>query len=133
MERFWLAVAGASGALAVAVDAMARHLLAGDAARVDWAMTGARYGLVHAVALVALVGASRFDTRLGEAPRPIYWPLAAAAWCFVAGLVLFCGSLYLLAAGAPFAVARAAPIGGSLFILGWVTVFVAAIRPRPAR
>lgn len=133
MERIWLAVAGASGALAVAVDAMARHLLAGDAARVDWATTGARYGLVHAVALVGLAALSLFDLRGGEAPRPVSWPLAAAAWCFVAGLVLFCGSLYLLASGAPFAVARATPIGGSLFILGWVAVLVAAIRPRPAR
>jgi uncharacterized membrane protein YgdD (TMEM256/DUF423 family) len=128
MERIWLAIAGASGAIAVAVDAMARHLLAGDAARVDWASTGARYGLVHAVALVALVGASRVD-----AAQSIGWPLMAAGWCFVAGSVLFCGSLYLLAAGASFEVARAAPIGGSLFIVGWIAVLVAALRPRPAR
>jgi uncharacterized membrane protein YgdD (TMEM256/DUF423 family) len=128
MERLWIAVAGVSGAMAVAVDAAARHALAGDAARIDWAMTGARYGLVHAVALLAIAGLRRI-----EPSRLLPWFLGAAGWCFVAGTVLFCGSLYLLAAGAPFAVARAAPFGGTLFILGWLAIFAAALRPKKTR
>lgn len=127
IERIWLALAGLSGAAAVGADAAARHLLAGDAYRLDLAATGARYGLIHALALlgVALLA--------GRAQRgaPRRW-LALAAWCFTGGLLLFPGSLYLLAAGAPAALARLAPIGGSLFIAGWAALAIAALAPRRA-
>jgi uncharacterized membrane protein YgdD (TMEM256/DUF423 family) len=56
--------------------------------------------------------------------------LRAAGWCFIIGLILFCGSLDLLAAGAPAIVARAAPMGGTAFILGWLMVLLAALRPQ---
>jgi uncharacterized membrane protein YgdD (TMEM256/DUF423 family) len=120
--RIFLAVAGAAGAISVAVDAAAAHLLAGDAYRLGLAATAARYGMIHAVALLALV----FLIERGG------WWLRAAGWCFVIGLVLFCGSLDLLAAGAPHVVAHAAPWGGTAFILGWLAVLVAAVRPKKA-
>lgn len=119
-SRFFLAIAGLAGAIAVAVDAAATHLLAGDAYRLGFTATGSRYGLIHAAALVGL--ALLIERRGG------LW-LAVAGWCFVAGEVLFCGSLYLLAAGAPHSFAIAAPWGGTSFILGWLAVLVAALRP----
>ncbi len=122
MSRIFLAIAGAAGAISVAVDAAATHLLAGDAYRLGLAETAARYGLIHAAALLALV----FLIERGGC-----W-LCAAGWCFVTGLVLFCGSLDLLAAGAPPFVAHAAPWGGTAFILGWLAVLVAALRPKKA-
>lgn len=122
-SRLFLAVAGVAGAIAVAVDAAATHLLAGDAYRLGIAATGARYGLIHAVALVALA--------LLNERRDGLW-LAVACWCFVVGEVLFCGGLYLLAAGAPHGFAMAAPWGGTAFILGWLVVLVAALRPSRA-
>ena len=122
IERLWLGWAGLSGALAVATDAAARHLFAGDAHRLDLAATGARYGLVHSVALFALaIFAARW--RSGPGRR---W-LMASGWAFAGGLGLFCGSLYLLALGAPSAVAAATPMGGILFIAGWATLFVMAL------
>jgi uncharacterized membrane protein YgdD (TMEM256/DUF423 family) len=120
-SRIFLAVAGASGSVAVAVDAAATHLLAGDPMRLGFAATAARYGLIHAATLVAL---ALLIERGGE-----FW-LRLAGWCFVAGLILFCGSLDLLAAGAPSGAAIAAPWGGTAFILGWLAVLVAALRPR---
>jgi uncharacterized membrane protein YgdD (TMEM256/DUF423 family) len=117
----FLAAAGVGGAISVAVDAAATHLLAGDPERLGFAATASRYGLIHAAALLAL--ALLVERRDG------FW-LAAAGWCFVAGLVLFCGSLELLAAGAPHGVAAAAPWGGTAFILGWLAVLVAALRPK---
>lgn len=120
--RVFLAVAGAAGAISVAVDAAATHLLVGDAYRLGLAVTASRYGMMHAAALLALVF---LIERAG-------WWLCAAGWCFVVGLVLFCGSLDLLAAGAPHAVAHAAPWGGTAFILGWLAVLVAAVRPKKA-
>jgi len=121
--RFFLAIAGLAGALSVAGDAVATHLLAAEPERLALGATAARYGLIHAAALVAL--AFLIERRRG------LW-LTIAAWCFVAGLVLFCGSLDLLAAGAPHGFAIAAPWGGTAFILGWLAVLIAALRPSKA-
>ena len=119
--RIFLAVAGAAGATSVAIDAAATHLLAGDAHRLGLAATASRYGMIHAAALLALV-------LLIERGGRWRW-LVAAGWCFAIGLVLFCGSLDLLAAGAPHIIAHAAPWGGTAFILGWLAVLIAAVRP----
>ena len=121
-SRTFLAVAGVAGAICVAADAGATHLLAGDAYRLGLAETASRYGLIHSAALLALVFLIERDSG---------W-LRAAGWCFIIGLVLFCGSLDLLAAGAPPIVAGAAPWGGTAFVLGWLTVLVAALRPKKA-
>lgn len=128
MERLWLALAGMSGAVAVGAEAAARHLLAQDPYRLDLAATGGRYGLVHGVALLAVATLS-LNWQLGM--RRLW--LVLAGWCFSAGLILFCGSLYALALGAPPEVARATPIGGIAFIAGWVALVFAAAQPRPAR
>ena len=117
--RIFLTIAGAAGTISVAVDAAAAHLLAGDTYRLGLAETASRYGLLHAAALLALV----FLIERGGG-----W-LRAAGWCFIVGLVLFCGSLDLLAAGASPIVARAAPWGGTAFILGWLAILAAALRP----
>ncbi len=58
------------------------------------------------------------------------WTIAAG-WCFVAAQFLFCGGLYLHAAGVA-ALAPAVPVGGMVFIAGWAALFVAAVSPRPA-
>lgn len=121
-DRIFLAAAGLGGAMSVGVDAAAVHLLAGDPVRLNLAATGARYGLIHAAALVALSAL---------APRGGFW-LPLGGWLFIAGLVLFCGSLDLMAAGAPSGLAICAPWGGSAFILGWLALFVAALRAHAA-
>jgi uncharacterized membrane protein YgdD (TMEM256/DUF423 family) len=117
-RRIFLAAAGVAGVVSVAIDAVAAHLLAADAYRLGLAETASRYGLIHAAALLALV----FLIEGGDR-----W-LRAAGWCFIVGLVLFCVSLDLLAAGAAPIVGRAAPWGGTAFILGWLAVLVAAVR-----
>lgn len=131
-ERIWVAMAGLSGTAAVGADAAARHLLAGEAYRLDLVATAARYGLVHAVALVAIAALAR-PAAPGERRSGARRWFAISGWCFVGGIVLFCGSLYALAAGAPSAMARTAPLGGVLFIAGWAALLVGAIMPRPAR
>ena len=118
-SRVFLAVAGAAGAISIAIDAAAAHLLTADTYRLGLAETASRYGLIHAAALLALA----LPVERGS------W-LRTAGWCFIVGLVLFCGNLDLLAAGAPPIVARAAPWGGAAFILGWLTVLVSALRPK---
>lgn len=121
-ERIFLAVAGLGGALSVGAGAVAQHLLAGDPHRFQLATISARYGLWHAAALVAVAAL---------APRGGFW-VTLGGWLFAAGIVLFCGSLDLMAAGAPAQLAFFTPWGGSAFIIGWLALFVAALRPRPA-
>lgn len=122
--RVFLAIAGLSGAVSVGLDAAARHLLTADAYRLDLAATSARYGLIHAA---ALLGIGALLSRDGK-PRCI----AVAGWLFVVGLVLFCGSLDLMIAGAPHSLVAVTPWGGTALIAGWVALLVAALVPRRA-
>lgn len=112
-------MAGASGAAAVAIDAAGRHLLSGEAYRQELAATGARYGLAHAA---VLLGIAVLSTALPRAPGAARRWLAAAGWCFAAGLALFPWSLYLRAADLLPEAAPATPVGGSLFIAGWLAL-----------
>jgi uncharacterized membrane protein YgdD (TMEM256/DUF423 family) len=123
-ERIFLAIAGFAGALSVVGDAVAAHALAGEPQRAELAATAARYGLIHAAALLALA-------LLIERAQRRFW-LLAAGWLFVAGIALFCGSLDLVAAGAARGWVIFAPWGGSAFIAGWLALFVAAIRAQPS-
>jgi uncharacterized membrane protein YgdD (TMEM256/DUF423 family) len=125
IERGWLGLAGLSGAVAVAIEALARHWLDADPHRVELAGTAARYALLHAPALLAVCALTR-QIRLGWSARFI----RLAGWCFAAGLVLFSGSLYWLAAGLSSIVAPLTPVGGTAFIVGWVSLAAAALVPR---
>jgi len=112
--RLWLAAAAVNGALAVMAGAFAAH---GLETRLSPRMlevfeTGARYHMVHALAmgLAALV-----DAR---------W----AAMLFLAGIVLFSGSLYLLALSGAGMLGAITPLGGVLFLAGWAMLAVSALR-----
>jgi uncharacterized membrane protein YgdD (TMEM256/DUF423 family) len=116
---------GAIGAFgAVLAGAFGAH---GLRARVDTELlavflTGAQYQMYHSLALLALaaVQASELKSR---------W-FAHAATCFVAGILLFCGSLYLLALTGVRELGAITPLGGLLFLAGWVLVTVGAWHER---
>jgi uncharacterized membrane protein YgdD (TMEM256/DUF423 family) len=124
IERGWLGLAGLSGAVAVAIEALVRHWAGADPHRVELAGTAARYALLHAPALLAVCALAR-QARVGWAVRLI----RLAGWGFAAGLVLFSGSLYWLAAGLPPVVAPLTPVGGTAFIVGWAALAAAALMP----
>jgi uncharacterized membrane protein YgdD (TMEM256/DUF423 family) len=92
----------------------------------ELAATAARYGLMHAAALLAVAALLR------QAVAGRAW-LLAAAWCFVAALVLFCGTLFLHAAGLAPGLTPLVPVGGTLFIAAWALLAVHALAPRPPR
>lgn len=108
---------GAVGAHALRADLMARGML------VSWE-TAARYHLLHALALAALAAWARAD---GRPDRRVPW--IAGCWC--AGVLLFSGSLYLLATGGPRWLGPVSPLGGMALMAGWL--LTAAIALRPAR
>jgi uncharacterized membrane protein YgdD (TMEM256/DUF423 family) len=119
----WIIVAALSGAIAVAVSAFAAHGLdlsteAGRKAK-EWLQTGSHYQIIHALAIVAVVALARNAMLNGR--------VAIVAQClFLVGSVLFPGALYALAFGGPRWLGAVAPIGGTAFILGWVSLALAA-------
>ncbi len=120
----WIIVAALSGAISVALGAFAAHGLdlsteAGRKAR-EWLQTGSQYQIIHALAIVAVVVLARNAMLNGR--------VAIVTQClFFAGSVLFPGALYALAFGGPRWLGAVAPIGGTAFILGWVSLALAAL------
>jgi uncharacterized membrane protein YgdD (TMEM256/DUF423 family) len=112
-------------ALAVAAGAFGAHGLRTmlDPAALTTFETAARYHMYHALALVATGIVGR--THSGKAAR-------FAAWSFVAGVLLFSGSLYVLALTGIRVLGAVAPIGGAAFITGWCLLAIAAGHARPA-
>ena len=109
------------GALAVALGAFGAHAL-GDAVTPDrlgtW-RTGALYHLVH-----SLAGVAAGVLAAASSSRAALW----AARLFVAGIVLFSGSLYALVLLDLGVLGAVAPLGGGAFIAGWGCLAVALWR-----
>jgi len=118
---FWGTIGSVSAAIAVMAGAFGAHALRGRLSPDLLAVfeTGARYQLIHALALVAV--ALVIDRHPARA-------LGAAAALFAAGTVLFSGSLYALALSGIRAFGAVTPLGGLCFIAGWITLAVALAR-----
>jgi uncharacterized membrane protein YgdD (TMEM256/DUF423 family) len=86
--------------------------------------TGARYHMIHAVALLALASLGR-DADVATQRR-----LGWAAWCWTIGILLFSGSLYPFALGGPHALMYVTPFGGLALLAGWVFVLAAGMAKR---
>jgi len=116
-------IVGILGFLAVVLGAFGAHALESQLgpSQVDTFKTGVQYHFYHTVALflVALLMLHRQQSRT----------LRVAAWCFLLGILLFSGSLYLLSTR-PISGLEASwlgpitPIGGTFFIAGWISLFV---------
>jgi uncharacterized membrane protein YgdD (TMEM256/DUF423 family) len=126
VERVFLILAGINGFLAVALGAFGAHGLrsklesaADGARRMEVWETAAHYHLAHAVAL-GLV--AYLCSRTPAAPA------ASAGYLFVAGIVLFSGSLYVLALTGIKVLGAITPLGGLCFLAGWAAVVWAACR-----
>ena len=125
----WIAVAAVMGFTAVALGAFGAHGLEGalagvtDAAeRLEWWETAARYHLVHALAVG--LAAWAHERRPSRAST-------IAAGAFVIGVVVFAGTLYAMALGAPRWLGAITPLGGVSLLVGWGALAVSALR-RPA-
>jgi len=108
------------GLTAVILGAFGAHALKSrlDAAQLLSFETAVRYQMYHALALL-LVAALR-DRLPSRA-------LETAGWLFVAGTVLFSGSIYLLVSGVRW-VWPVTPIGGVTFMAGWISLGIGCLR-----
>lgn len=115
----WPGVAASgAGAIAVILGALGAHALRAElsAPMLDVWRTAVRFQFWHALALAFC------------AMLPVTHAVRLAAALFAIGIVLFCGSLYALALGAPTAVGVLTPLGGMAFIVAWVALGVAFYR-----
>ena len=115
MERFLFASGALAALLAVLLGAFGTHALR-DRLTPDLLATfetGVRYHFYHAFALLAASYAAQ------------RWPDGAAAlagWLFIAGIVVFSGSLYLLALTGTRWLGAITPLGGLAFVAGWAAL-----------
>ncbi len=122
MERVFFILAGISGAIAVMLGAFGAHALRDRLTPdlLDTFKTGVSYQMYHALALLGIA--------LAFSRLPGSTLLGIAGWLFVAGTVLFSGSLYLLATWGERWLGAITPFGGVAFIAGWFCLVLAFLR-----
>ena len=120
-ERIFFAAGSIAAFIAVALGAFGAHALKSRLAADMLATfeTGVRYQMYHALALLAVAWAC------GKWPGP--WT-HASGWLFIAGIVIFSGSLYVLVFTGARWLGAVTPLGGLALLAGWVCLAVAAMR-----
>jgi uncharacterized membrane protein YgdD (TMEM256/DUF423 family) len=121
MGSGWYAMGAVAAGLGVALGAFGAH---GLRPRISPELmeifeTGVRYHMYHALGLLAVGwGAMRW---------PGTW-VQVAGWSFTLGIVIFSGTLYLLAMTGQRWLGAITPIGGVAFLVGWAALAIAALR-----
>ena len=115
MTRLFFVMGALFGFVGVALGAFGAHALKQRLATdlFDIFEVGVRYQMYHALALLVVAWAS------------VQWPGAAVAiagWLFVAGIVIFSGSLYVLALTGVRWLGAVTPLGGVALLAGWVVL-----------
>lgn len=115
----WLTTGALAAAAGVALGAFGAHGLRVRVAPELLGVfeTGVRYHLVHALGLLAVAWAAE------------RWPgawVTAAGWLFLAGILVFSGSLYALVLSGARWLGAITPVGGLAFLAGWIALAVGA-------
>lgn len=121
MDKLFFAAGALFGMLGVAAGAFGAHALRDQLApeRLVTYELAVRYQMYHALALIAAAWA------VGR------WPASTAqlaGWFFIAGILVFCGTVYALSFGSPRWFGAITPIGGVCLIVGWALLAFAALR-----
>ncbi len=121
MDRIFFAIGTASAFLAVAIGAFGAHTLKSrlSADMLDTFEVGVRYQMYHALALFAVAWAC------GKWPGSLS---TTSGWLFVAGTLLFSGSLYILSLSGVRWLGAITPLGGLAFLGGWTCLLLAALK-----
>ncbi|MCA8831028.1 DUF423 domain-containing protein [Hymenobacter pini] len=119
--RLIIQLAALLGALSVGIGAFAAHGLRKTleaAGRFETFETAVRYQFFHTLALLA-VGVLWYL-------KPELRSLGTVAWLWLGGILIFSGSLYVLCLTGITKLGAVTPIGGVLFIAGWIVLLLAA-------
>ena len=119
-----LLIAGALlGFLFVALGAFGAHGLKAimTPGQEAWFKTGNLYLGIHAMAILFCgVLHHLFSTR----------SMAISGWLFFSGILIFSGTLFLMAVGGPRWLGAVTPVGGTLFLVGWGTLVYGIVKSR---
>ena len=121
MSRLFFALGSGFALIAVITGAFAAHALKTRLSPDMFQVfeVAARYQMYHALGLIAVAwAASQWSSQL----------IAASGWLFVAGIVIFSGSLYILSLTGVRWLGAITPIGGAAFIIGWGCLLWAIIK-----
>lgn len=122
MQTLFLMAGSIAGFFAVGLGAFAAHGLKAKVApeMLSVFQTGVQYQMYHALALIAVGILIKLYGNLS--------PFQTSGWLFIAGILLFSGSLYGLALGGPRLLGPVTPLGGVCFLIGWIALFIGALR-----
>lgn len=128
MNKRIILTASFFGAIAVILGAFGAHGLKSyvDEASIEIWQKGVEYQFYHTFALLYLATFARYRNKL----------INISYICFSLGILFFSGSLYFLATRSihqmPWSqfIGPITPIGGMLFVIGWVMLFLAALRDK---
>lgn len=122
VHRGLLIAAGVCGFTGVLAGTFGAHGLKGRVPEDMLAVfeTGVHYQLAHAIALVGVAIVAGLLPHVRAA--------RVAGWCMVVGIVVFSGSLYVLALTGQKWLGMITPFGGVSFLSGWVALVIAALR-----
>ena len=114
MKNKYLTLAALSGFSCVALGAFAAHGLSHilEVKALLWIDTGLKYQMFHTIAVLAIALSALRDNKFAR--------LSMYSWLI--GTLLFSGSLYALAFGASNVIVCITPIGGTLFLIGWISL-----------
>lgn len=109
------------GLLSVALGAFGAHGLQDkvEPRMIEVWETAARYQMYHALALFAAAWVLQQTQHTGA---------TVAGWSFIAGTLIFSGSLYVMVLSGVKWLGAITPIGGTVMIVGWVALLVAAVK-----
>lgn len=114
MKNKYLTLVALSGFFCVALGAFAAHGLKNilDVKALSWIDTGLEYQMFHIIAVLAVALSALRDNKFAR--------LSMSSWLI--GILLFSGSLYALAFEASNVIVWITPIGGTLFLIGWISL-----------
>jgi len=120
--KLFLLLGSANAMLAVILGAFGAHALKArlDETLLNAYQTGVEYHFYHALGLI-LIGIIAMNI-----PASIW--LKSSAWMMFIGILLFCGSLYILSIFNLHWLGMVTPLGGVLFILAWLSLCIAIIK-----
>jgi uncharacterized membrane protein YgdD (TMEM256/DUF423 family) len=123
MVKFWFISAAISGFLCVALGAFGAHSLKNILDEYGRSLyeKAVLYQMFHTMALFAVGAIQRFDQETS---------FSIAGWGFFVGIILFSGSLYLLATTGIKWLGAITPMGGIAFLLGWFWLVVSIFKTR---
>lgn len=123
-KLLWIKITAVCGALVVALGAFAAHGLKAHISPQSMAtyQTGIQYQVFHCLALLAIINLPLDQQRL-------LW----VARSFLLGIILFSGSLYIIALSGIGAIGIITPVGGVAFICGWLLLFTAKAQNRNSK